>query len=238
MANLLTTAAGAADPLWRLHQIYDAISQTIQAWLQGVVTYAVQFSHLVAQTATQTTTALSSPALWHPLLYWTLVVVMVVGVVGAFVPALPGISLIVAAILIWGWVVGFAGLNWALGVAIVALVLSLAIDYLAGILGAQRVGASRWAQTGAFIGMILGLFGLLPALPTGIPLLGLLLGTIFGAFLGEFLHRRDLALWPRTKQSTKVGIAIIVGTLVGNVLQGMLALISVVVFLVTTQLGG
>jgi uncharacterized protein YqgC (DUF456 family) len=171
------------------------------------------------------------------LIYWSLVIVMLVGVVGAFVPALPGITLILAAVVIWGLVNGFTGLAWALGVAIAALLLSLAIDYLAGIIGAQRVGASRWGQIGAFVGMLLGLFGLLPALPTGIPLLGLLLGTIVGAFLGEFLHRRDLPLWLRTQQSAKVGLAIIVGTLVGNVLQGILAFISVVVFIVTTLPG-
>jgi uncharacterized protein YqgC (DUF456 family) len=82
--------------------------------------------------------------------------------------------------------------------------------------------------------MFLGLFGLLPLLPTGIPLLGLLLGTVLGAFIGEFLHRRDLKLGQRMIQSGKVGLAIVVGTLVGNVLQGVLALIALVVFVVTT----
>nr|WP_040696629.1 DUF456 family protein [Nodosilinea nodulosa] len=162
---------------------------------------------------------------------------MVAGVVGAVVPALPGITLIVGAILIWGLVAGFVGLKWALGVAIAALILSFAIDYLAGVLGAQRVGASSWGQIGAFVGMFLGLFGLLPLLPTGIPLLGLLLGTVLGAFVGEFLHRRELKLLQRVKQSAKVGLAIVVGTLVGNILQGILALISLVVFLVTTGPG-
>ncbi|MGF1566729.1 MAG: DUF456 domain-containing protein [Nodosilinea sp.] len=162
---------------------------------------------------------------------------MVAGVIGAVIPALPGITLIVGAIVIWGLVAGFTGLKLALGVAIAALLLSFVIDYLAGVLGAQRVGASSWGQIGAIIGMFLGLFGLLPLLPTGIPLLGLLLGTVIGAFLGEFLHRRELKLGQRIKQSAKVGLAIVVGTLVGNVLQGVLALISLVVFLVTTWPG-
>ncbi|MBD2112782.1 DUF456 family protein [Nodosilinea sp. FACHB-141] len=162
---------------------------------------------------------------------------MVVGVIGAVVPALPGITLIVGAMVIWGLVVGFVGLKWALGVAIAALILSFVIDYLAGVLGAQRVGASNWGQIGAFIGMFFGLFGLLPLLPTGIPLLGLLIGTVMGAFIGEFLHRRELKLLQRVKQSAKVGLAIVVGTLVGNVLQGILALISLIVFLATTWPG-
>jgi uncharacterized protein YqgC (DUF456 family) len=237
MANLLTTVTDGAGPLQWVHQMYDYISQAVNTLLQTIAAYTLQIQHSLVQVTGQVGTSLSSPNLWHPLIYWSLVIVMLVGVVGAFVPALPGITLILAAVVIWGLVNGFTGLAWALGVAIAALLLSLAIDYLAGIIGAQRVGASRWGQIGAFVGMLLGIFGLLPALPTGIPLLGLLLGTIVGAFLGEFLHRRDLPLWLRTQQSAKVGLAIIVGTLVGNVLQGILAFISVVVFIVTTLPG-
>ncbi|MEB3290336.1 MAG: DUF456 family protein [Leptolyngbya sp.] len=190
----------------------------------------------LAQGIAQTAPALV-PAPWQSVLYAVLLVIMAVGVVGAVVPAMPGISLVLGAVILWGLVVGFSSLKWALGVAIVATVLSLFIDYLAGVLGAQRVGASAWGQIGAVIGMGLGLFGLLPLLPTGIPLLGLLLGTIIGAFLGEFLYRHDLQLGDRLSQSGKVGVAIVVGTLVGNLLQGVLALIALVVFVVTTWPG-
>lgn len=192
----------------------------------------------------ETMVAQSAPAsapiwypVWYPVIYGLLLIVMLVGVIGAVIPTLPGISLVVGSVVVWGLMVGFSGLKWALGVAIGATILSVLIDYLAGVLGAQRVGASTWGQIGAFIGMFLGLFGLLPFLPTGIPLLGLLLGTVIGAFLGEFLHRRELKLGQRLVQSGKVGLAIVVGTLVGNVLQGILALIAVGVFVVTTWPG-
>lgn len=223
-------------PLW-LHQLYDRLIQALMALAQ----WAQLSIHQIGLTFTywlgQTSAALTGEALWLLVLYWLLVLVMLIGVIGAVVPALPGITLVLGAIVIWGLVVGFKGVAWALGVAISALVLSLAIDYLAGVMGAQRAGASRWGQIGAIIGMFLGLFGLLPFLPTGIPLLGLLLGTVLGAFTGEFLHRSNLQLWPRMRQSAKVGVAIVVGTLVGNILQGILALISVIVFLVTTWPG-
>lgn len=220
-----------------LSQLYQQVSQWMASAVTAVSSYLVAIGHSMANLPAQVPTAIDAPAVWHLALYWLLVLVMVVGVAGAVVPALPGISLIVGAIVVWGLVAGFVGLKWALGVAIAALVLSFAIDYLAGVLGAQRVGASNWGQIGAFIGMFLGLFGLLPLLPTGIPLLGLLVGTVLGAFIGEFLHRRELKLFQRVKQSAKVGLAIVVGTLVGNILQGVLALISLVVFLVTTWPG-
>ncbi|WP_228037789.1 DUF456 family protein [Nodosilinea sp. LEGE 06152] len=220
-----------------LAQSYQQVSQWVASLTAAVSSSLVTIAHSLASLPAQVPTAIDAPAVWHLAVYWLLVLVMAVGVVGAVVPALPGITLIVGAIVVWGLVAGFVGLKWALGVAIAALVLSIAIDYLAGVLGAQRVGASNWGQIGAFIGMFLGLFGLLPLLPTGIPLLGLLVGTVLGAFVGEFLHRRELKLLQRVKQSAKVGLAIVVGTLVGNILQGVLALISLIVFLVTTWPG-
>jgi uncharacterized protein len=220
-----------------IDQLYQQVSQWVSHLTHAVGTYLVQVGHSLAHLPAQVPVTVTSPAVWHSVLYWLLVLVMGFGVIGAVVPALPGITLIVGAIAVWGLVVGFSGLWWALGVAIVSLLLGFAIDYLAGVLGAQRVGASSWGQIGAFIGMFLGLFGLLPLLPTGIPLLGLLVGTVVGAFMGEFLHRRELKLLPRIKQSAKVGLAIVVGTLVGNILQGVLALISLIVFLITTWPG-
>jgi uncharacterized protein YqgC (DUF456 family) len=235
-----------AAPLAPVSALSEGIASRfhqVTAWLSHLAAaagaYLVQVGHSLANlpAQVQVPTALEPTEVWHLALYWLLVLVMVVGVIGAVVPALPGITLIVGAIVLWGLVAGFAGLKWALGVAIAALILSFIIDYLAGILGAQRVGASNWGQIGAFVGMFLGLFGLLPLLPTGIPLLGILLGTVLGAFVGEFLHRRELKPLQRVQQSAKVGLAIVVGTLVGNILQGILALISFVVFMVTTWPG-
>jgi uncharacterized protein len=55
------------------------------------------------------------------LLYWILIALMLVGVVGAVVPGIPGSSLIVVAILVWGFVQGLSAINLALGVAVVVL---------------------------------------------------------------------------------------------------------------------
>lgn len=169
------------------------------------------------------------------ILYWVLLVVMGAGIIGAFIPAFPGIGLIVVAIVIWGAIAGFSkAVLVALGVAVAIFAVTTAIDYLAGYLGAKKVGASSWGQIGAVIGMILGLLGLLPALPVGGPIFGLLLGSMAGAFIGEMLHRRDLALAERCKLGAKVSLAIVVSSLLGNVIAGVLSIIATVVFLVAT----
>ena len=168
------------------------------------------------------------------IIYWLLLIVMLVGVAGAVIPGLPGSSLILAAVLVWSFIQNFTGVGWVLGMAIAVLVLSTLIDFLATYWGAKQSGASKWGQIGCFVGLALGFFGLLPALPFGGPLLGMLIGPFFGAVVGEFLYRKDLEFTQRAKLSLKAGIGIVVGTVVGNIIQGILAIATVIVFLVST----
>ena len=160
--------------------------------------------------------------------YWVLIAVMVFGVIGAVVPALPGTSLIVIAILIWGAMQGFSSVSVALTVAIAVFLLSIGVDFLATFWGAQKAGASRWGQIGAIVGLFAGVLGLLPALPFGGPILGLFLGPFLGAFVGEFLYQRNL------KRALKAAIGVVISALVGNLIQGLLALATVMVFVITT----
>jgi uncharacterized protein YqgC (DUF456 family) len=163
------------------------------------------------------------------IIYFLLVVLMIVGIIGSVVPAIPGASLILIAIIIWGLVKGsFAAIGVPLMVAGIVLLLSVGVDFLAGYWGAKKAGASKWGQIGAIIGFIAGFLGLLPTLPVGGPLLGILLGPLLGAIIGEFLYRRDFVM------AMKAGVGIVAGTAIGNLIQGLLAIAAVVVFLVTT----
>jgi uncharacterized protein YqgC (DUF456 family) len=163
------------------------------------------------------------------IIYFLLVALMVAGIVGSVIPALPGASLILIAIIIWGFVKGsFAAISIPLIVTSIVLLLSMGVDFLAGYLGAKKAGASKWGQIGAFVGLILGFFGLLPALPFGGPLVGMLFGPLIGAIVAEYIYCRQLQV------AFKAGIGILVGTVVGNLIQGLLAIAAVVVFLVTT----
>jgi uncharacterized protein len=163
------------------------------------------------------------------ILYWLLIIVMIVGVIGAVIPALPGSSLILIAIIAWGLIKGsFAAISTPLIVTVIVLVLSVGVDFLGGYIGAKKAGASNWGQIGALVGLVLGFFGLLPALPFGGPLIGMLFGPLLGAIIGEYLYQKDLGI------AVKAGIGIIVGSLLGNLIQGLLALAAVIVFLVAT----
>lgn len=172
-----------------------------------------------------------------PALYWLLVLFMLFGVVGAFIPAIPGPSLIVVAIAIAGFVYGWSQVTVALITALIVLVLCLAIDYLAGVVGGQKAGASHWGQVGSMVGLGLGFFGLLPALPFGGPLVGIFLGPFIGAVIGELLYlqrEKGLSVIDRLQKSGTAGVGIVVGSVIGLFMQGLLSLFALVIFLTTT----
>jgi hypothetical protein len=168
------------------------------------------------------------------IIYGILIAVMLVGIIGAYVPGVPGPSLILVAILVWAIVNGF-NVNWVPLIAIVViLILSAGVELLATYWGAKQAGASKWGQIGALIGLGLGFFGLLPAFLVGGPLLGILIGPLLGAIVGEFLYRRQLPLGERTQQSFKAGVGVVVGSLLGNFIEGLLAIAAVIIFVATT----
>jgi uncharacterized protein len=167
-------------------------------------------------------------------LYWILIAVMLVGIVGAILPAVPGPSLILAAILVWCVVTKFAVPVLPFALIFAALILSAAVEWLGTYWGAKQAGASKWGQYGMFAGMAVGCLGLLPALPVGGPIAGILLGGLLGGFVGEYLYRRDLPTAERVKLAGKVSLAIGFGALIGNLVEFGLALAAVGLFIWST----
>ena len=131
------------------------------------------------------------------------IVLLALGAIGTIYPAIPSLPLMFAG----AWLMGYAQDYQIVGTAtvLVLLVLSIlgvAMDFVAGMLGAKYTGASKEALWGAFIGGIVGAF-FMPA--------GLILGPLLGAAIGEFADKRNLWL------AGKVGIGALAGFIVGTV---------------------
>ena len=89
------------------------------------------------------------------ILYLLAVIFVLIGIAGIILPALPGIPLVFIGLLLAAWADGFAHVGWPTLVALgVLTLLSLLVDVLATVVGAQRVGASRKALWGTFVGSI------------------------------------------------------------------------------------
>jgi len=134
--------------------------------------------------------------------YLIAAVLVVVGIAGVLLPALPGLPLVFAGLLLAAWADDFQRVGW-LPLLLIGLLttLSFLIDFLASVYGAQRLGASAHALWGAAIGTVAGLF-FLP--------LGLFLGPFVGAWLGEYWHSRGVG------KATRVGLGTWLGILLGT----------------------
>jgi len=172
------------------------------------------------------------------LLWWGALLIQAAAIPGTLLPVLPGLALLPLGALLWVWAVGFAA-GWpVLALAVLMLVLGWGADALGLVLGAARLQASRWAYIGSGLGLLVGLVGLLPALPVGGALLGALLGPLLGASLGELLTA-PTSLGPlgllRLRRSLMVGLAVVAGMLVSRVAQLGLALLGVLGFVLLTR---
>jgi uncharacterized protein YqgC (DUF456 family) len=150
-------------------------------------------------------------------LLWSLVVVLIVaGVAGTLLPALPGSALVFGGLLLGAWIDDFTRVS---GVTVAVLgvltVASWIVDYLSGLLGAKKVGATRQAVIGAAIGTLLGIF-------TG--LWGLIFMPLVGAAIGEYLAIRD------TARAGRVGVATWIGMMIGAVVKIAITFLMIGVF--------
>lgn len=135
------------------------------------------------------------------LLLWILAIVLIViGMIGALVPVLPGTVLVFGGLLLAAWADGFTRVGLpTLAVLAVITVLVYLIDFVAGIYGVEKTGASRRAVIGAALGTIVGLFFGLP---------GLILGPFIGAVAGEYTLRRHLGDAGRAGAGAWLGIVL------------------------------
>jgi uncharacterized protein YqgC (DUF456 family) len=137
---------------------------------------------------------------------WVVAIAMIlIGIVGTVLPALPGVLFVFGGIVLAAWIDDFTRIDgWVVGVAGVLAVAGIAIDLLCQFLFAKRAGASKLGLLGAAIGTVLGIFG---------GLIGLVFFPLIGAAAGELVSHRDAL------RAGQVGVATWVGLLIGTVIK-------------------
>jgi len=150
-------------------------------------------------------------------LLWVLCVALIaLGLAGTVLPVLPGTVLVWGGIALGAWIDDFTrvGTTTVVVVSILA-VLAWGLEYVAGLMGAQKAGASKQALLGAAVGTVVGLF---------MGLVGVLFMPLVGAAVGEYIARKDQT------RAVKVGVATWVGIMVGLIAKVVLAFIMVGIF--------
>jgi uncharacterized protein YqgC (DUF456 family) len=151
-------------------------------------------------------------------LLWILAVVLVVvGLVGIVMPAVPGHLLILIGLVVGAWADGFTRVGfWTLAIIGTIGLASYGIDFAAAAMGVRRLGATPRAMTGAALGTLLGLFFGLP---------GIVLGPFLGAVIGELTATRNFA------RAGKAGAAAWVGFVIGVAVKVSFAFLMIAIFL-------
>lgn len=155
--------------------------------------------------------------------WWLLSAALIVaGLAGTVLPALPGTALVLAGIVLGAWIDDFTRVGpWTLAVIALLAVAAWLLDYAAGLLGAKRAGASRQALWGAALGTVVGLYA---------GLVGVLFLPLVGAAVGEYLARRD------HQHAARVGLSTWLGLMAGLLAKVVIAFVMVGIFLVALLL--
>ena len=158
------------------------------------------------------------------ILWWLLAGLLVIaGLAGAVIPAIPGVPLVFAGLFVSAWIGHFETISWfTVGILATLTVVAWAVDFLAGALGAKYLGASSRAFWGATFGAVVGIFFGLP---------GIVLGPFIGAVLGELSGGSDLL------QSGRSGLGAWLGMVVATAAKLSIAflMIGIVIFNLSLQ---
>lgn len=141
-----------------------------------------------------------------------------VGLVGIFIPFLPGIAFVFAGVLVYALATDFTSISpvTVIVMGVVALLAWLA-DYYGSALGARWGGGKIYAMIGSIVGALAG------ALIAGPP--ALLIGAFLGALAGALIEGNS------PLHAGRIAILSLIGTIGATIVQFMLGVSIIAAFL-------
>lgn len=145
------------------------------------------------------------------------IVLCLIGIVGSFLPILPGPLASWTGLLILNFTSYVSFSFWFLLITFLIAFSISVIDYLIPIIGVKKLGGSNGGQIGATIGLLMGLFILGP--------IGIILGPFLGAVTGEIITNKSLS------SSLLPAFGSLIGVLTGTVLKVIVTVVYLFYFL-------
>jgi uncharacterized protein YqgC (DUF456 family) len=140
---------------------------------------------------------------------------IVVGLIGIVLPILPGLLLVLAAVLLWTFDANTPAAWWWFAAAATVTALGMLVKYL---VPGKRLREAGVPWVTLFAGGVLGLIGFFV-----IPVVGLPLGFVLGIYLAEYLRLHEQGpAWRSTKHALgAVGLSMLLEMLTGLVVAGI-----------------
>ena len=125
-------------------------------------------------------------------------ILMLVGVLGSFLPMLPGIPISWIGLLLLH-LTGSIPMNYTfLGVTLLITIIIFALQYAIPALGTKYLGGSKQGMWGATIGLFAGIFIPVP--------FAILIAPFVGAYIGEILNKADSHTALRAASGSFIGL--------------------------------
>ncbi|WP_179349950.1 DUF456 domain-containing protein [Winogradskyella pacifica] len=143
---------------------------------------------------------------------------MILGILGSFLPVLPGPLTSWAGLLVLHFTEGVELSHTFLIVSLVFAVFIYVLDYIIPAIGTKRFGGSRAGMIGTTLGLIIGLLSPIP--------FGIIIGPFVGALIGEMMHRNDF------NKALKAAFGSFLGFIASTFLKFIVAIIYLGFFIV------
>ena len=109
------------------------------------------------------------------------IILLVLGIIGTFLPVLPGLFLSLCGLLIYKFGTDAPISMIYIWIFVVLTALSAVLNYVIPARTNRKYGGTRWGSVGSIVGTLVGMF-FIP-----VPF-GFLIGMFLGVFIGELLH--------------------------------------------------
>ena len=144
---------------------------------------------------------------------------MIVGIIGSLLPALPGPPLSWVGILMLYLCEGISINYWILAVTLLIAVIIGILDYIIPAKGTKYFGGSKYGIWGTNIGLVVGIFAPIP--------FGFLIGPFVGALVGELIYNSQ-----EKGRAFKAATGSFIGFLAGTFMKVLVSLLFLGLFLV------
>lgn len=142
---------------------------------------------------------------------------MIVGILGSFLPVLPGVPVSWLGLLVLHFAPSIPFNYWLLGITFIVAALIYGLNLVIPAMGTRRFGGSRSGMIGATVGLVAGIIAPIP--------LGIIIGPFIGAFIGEIINKSD------RKSALKAAFGSFIGFLASSFMEFIVAFGFLILFL-------
>jgi hypothetical protein len=146
-------------------------------------------------------------------------ILMLVGILGSFLPILPGPPISWVGLLLLHSTSAI-DMNWTfLGITLAIALIVFALDYVIPAIGTKKFGGTKAGVIGTTVGLVIALF---------FPILGpfgIIIWPFIGALVGELLNKAD------KKTATKAAFGSFLGFLTGTFMKFLVAIVYLGLFI-------